>query len=198
MSIWDDLQRDIVRSYTAKFMELLFGSDFNEIGCGLWLWQSLDGNHFSKQSNLFKLCVFTVCFELSVSIVRTFTVNSDSHKKGPRKLRTIKALLTRCYIQHALRPFIDSETNYKRHFIKNPFINKGIEFIGLPSIFKDRSVTSSISTYFQIFEPPIMCYEYNKPIRNTIFNFNKLTSMQTLLSHKIVKIPNLFILQPVI
>ena len=84
------------------------------------------------------------------------------------------ALLTRCYTQHALRPFIDSETNHKRHFIKIPFINKGIEFIDLPSIFKDRSVTSSIPTYFT--ETPIICYKYNKPIRNTVFNFNKLVS----------------------
>ena len=38
------------------------------------------------------------------------------------------ALLTRCYTQHALRPFIDSETNHKRHFIKIPFINKGITY----------------------------------------------------------------------
>ena len=59
------------------------------------------------------------------------------------------ALLTRCYTQHALRPFIDSEINHKRHFIKIPFINKGIEFIDLPSIFKDRSVTSSIPAYFR-------------------------------------------------
>ena len=50
------------------------------------------------------------------------------------------ALLTRCYTQHALRPFIDSETNHKRHFIKIPFINKRIVFIDLPSIFKDRSL----------------------------------------------------------
>ena len=151
--------------------------------------------------------------------------------------------------------------NHKRHLIKIPFINKGIEFIDLPSIFKDRSVTSSIPAYFQNSEPPILCYKYNKPIRNTVFNFNKLVSdldihantpeswdckdskfiypllrrylliskilnhqyfvinitspleirylisinlfliltfMQTLLSHEIVKIPNLFILQPVI
>ena len=86
------------------------------------------------------------------------------------------ALLTRCYTQHALRPFIDSEINHKRHFIKIPFINKGIEFIDLPSIFKDRSVTSSIPAYFQNSEPPIICYKYNKPIRNTVFNFNKLVS----------------------
>ena len=59
------------------------------------------------------------------------------------------ALLTRCYTQHALRPFIDSEVNHKRYFIKIPFINKGINFIDLPSIFRDRSVISSIPDYFK-------------------------------------------------
>ena len=47
------------------------------------------------------------------------------------------ALLTRCYTQHALRPYIDSEINHITHFIKIPFINKGIEFIDLPSIFRE-------------------------------------------------------------
>ena len=83
------------------------------------------------------------------------------------------ALLTRCYTQHALRPFIDSESNHIRSFIKIPFINKGIDFIDLTSIFQDKSVIQSIPTYFQNSEPPIICYKYNKPIRNTIFNFNK-------------------------
>ena len=64
------------------------------------------------------------------------------------------ALLTRCYTQHALRPFIDSEINHQRHFIKIPFINKGMDFIELPSIFQ---VTSSIPDYFQNSEPPIIC-----------------------------------------
>ena len=86
------------------------------------------------------------------------------------------ALLTRCYTQHALRPFIDSESNHIRSFIKIPFINKAIDFIDLPSIFQDKSVIQSIPTYFQNSEPPIICYKYNKPIRNTIFNFNKLVS----------------------
>ena len=56
------------------------------------------------------------------------------------------------------------------------FINKGIDFIDLPSIFQDKSVIQSIPTYFQNSEPPIFCYKYNKPIRNTIFNFNKIVS----------------------
>ena len=86
------------------------------------------------------------------------------------------ALLTRCYTQHALRPFIDAEINHQRHFIKIPFINKGMDFIDLPSILQDKSVTSSIPYYFQNSEPPIICYKYNKPIRHTIFNFNKLVS----------------------
>ena len=34
----------------------------------------------------------------------------------------------------------------------------------------------SIPAYFQNSEPPIICYKYNKPIRNTVFNFNKLVS----------------------
>ena len=86
------------------------------------------------------------------------------------------AFLIRCYTQHVRRPCIDSEVNHKRYFIKFFFLNKGIDFIDLPSIFKDRSVISSIPDYFKNKEPPIICYKYNKPIRNTIFNFNKLVS----------------------
>ena len=88
------------------------------------------------------------------------------------------ALLTtsRCYIQHALHPFIDAEINQQRYFIKIPFINKGIDFIDLPSIFQDRSVTSSIPDYFPNSEPSILFYKYNRSITHTIFYCNKLVS----------------------
>ena len=85
-------------------------------------------------------------------------------------------LHTRCYTQHALRPNIDSEINHIRHFIKIPFINTGINFIDLPSIFRDNTDESSIPDNFENKEPPIICYKYNKPIRRTIFNFNKLVA----------------------
>ena len=71
---------------------------------------------------------------------------------------------------------IDSEMNHIRHFIKIPFINKGIDFIDVPSLFRDNTVESSIPDYFENKEPPIICYKYNKPIRSTIFNFNKLVA----------------------
>ena len=86
------------------------------------------------------------------------------------------ALLIRCYTQHALRPYIDSEMNHIMHFIKIQFVNKGIDFFDLPSIFRDNTVESSIPDYFENKEPPIICYKYNKPIRSTIFNFNKLVA----------------------
>ena len=83
------------------------------------------------------------------------------------------APLTRCYTQHALWPYIDSESN---HFIKIQIVNKGIEFINLPSVFKDKSVISSIPTYFENKELPIICYKCNKPIGSTVFNNNKLVT----------------------
>ena len=79
---------------------------------------------------------------LPISVLRILDTEANKFYDRNHQLYDA-ALLTRCYTQHALRPFIDSEINHKRHFIKIPFINKGIEFIDLPSIFKDRSVTSS-------------------------------------------------------
>ena len=87
------------------------------------------------------------------------------------------ALLTRCYTQHALRrPVIDSKINHVRHFIKIPFINRGMEFIDLLSTFRDKSVQSSVPIYFKNCEVPIICYEFNKPIRSAIFSFNQVVS----------------------
>ena len=57
-----------------------------------------------------------------------------------------------------------------------PFNNKGIEFFDLHSIFKDILVISSIPNYFNNSDTPSICYKYNKPIRSTIFNFNKIVT----------------------
>ena len=91
-------------------------------------------------------------------------------------LKGIIGIIITYNTQHALRPYIDSEMNHIRHFIKIPFINKGVDFIDLPSIFRDNTVESYIPDYFENTEPPIICYKYNKPIRGTIFNFNKLVT----------------------
>ena len=71
------------------------------------------------------------------------------------------ALLTRCYSQFALRSVIYSQINYVTHFIKTPFMNKGVDFIHLPSISRDKSVQSSVRNYFKNCEVPVICYKYN-------------------------------------
>ena len=72
---------------------------------------------------------------LSVSPLRK--LDDEANKVYNRKHDLYEAaLLTRCYIQHAIRPYIDSKINHIRQIIKIPFINKGIEFIDLPSIFR--------------------------------------------------------------
>ena len=106
------------------------------------------------------------------------------------------ALLSRCYTPLALHLVIDSKINQIRHFIKIPFINKGKDFIDLPSIFRDKSVQLSIPNYFKNYEVPIICYEYNKTTRGAIFNFNKLLiliSKLVTLTPATARILNMFI-----
>ena len=61
--------------------------------------------------------------------------------------------------------------NQIRLFIKTPFINKGIDFIDLPSIFRDNTVESSIPDYFE--KKNRLLFAIN--IIN-IFNLNKLVA----------------------
>ena len=63
-----------------------------------------------------------------ISVLRILDTEANTFYDRNHRLYDA-APLTRCYTQHAIRPFIDSDTNHKRHFIKIPFINKGIEFI---------------------------------------------------------------------
>ena len=112
---------------------------------------------------------------LPISVYRSS--DSEAYTFYDRNNRLYDAsLLTRCYTQPALRLVIDSKINHIRHFIKIPFINKRMDFIDLPSIFREKSVQSPIPNYFKNYEIPIICYKYNKPIRGAIFNFNDLVS----------------------
>lgn len=79
-----------------------------------------------------------------------------------------------CY--HRLFPRIDKVEDHKRHFLSIKYINRGIDFINLSSIFNDSSVQRSIPPYFDNTEPPIISYSYKKSSRNLIFNYTSTTS----------------------
>ena len=84
---------------------------------------------------------------MAISVLRNLELEANKLYDRANKLYKI-ALLTRCYVQHFLSLYIDSEVNHKRHFIEIPFINKGIEFIDLHSIFKDNLVILSTPNYY--------------------------------------------------
>ena len=133
---------------------------------------------------------------LPISVLRSLDTEADKFYDRTNRLYDA-ALLTRCYTQHALRPVIDSKINHIRHFIKIPFINKGMDFIDLPSIFRDKSVQSSIPNYFKNCEVPIICYKYNKPIRAlyliSIILFLILISKLVPLTLELARTLNMFI-----
>ena len=88
-------------------------------------------NNHSRHGLLLFLC------SLPISVLRSLELEANKLCHRANKLYKA-ALLTRFYVQHFLSPNIDSEVNHKRYFIKSPFINKGIEFIDLHSIFNDN------------------------------------------------------------
>ena len=47
-------------------------------------------------------------------------------------------------------------------------------------IFKNNLVILSIPNYFNNSETPIICYKYNRQIKSTIFNFNKIVKRKML------------------
>ena len=137
--------------------------------------------------------VLSFLSSLPISVLRILDTEANKFYDRNHQLYDA-ALLTRCYTQHALRPFIDSETNHKRHFILNlltylvslrtdPLLRR---YLLISKILNHQSfvinITSPLETLYLI----------------SINLFLILTFMQTLLCHEIVKIPNLFILQPVI
>ena len=113
---------------------------------------------------------------LAISVLRSLDTEANKFYDRTNRLYDA-ALLTRCYTQHALRPVIDSKINHIRHFIKIPFINKGMDFIDLPSIFSDKSVQSSIPNYFKNYEVPIICYIILISINSFLILISKLVTL---------------------
>ena len=122
----------------------------------------------------------------SLPIAALRSLDTESNRVYDRNHQMYDAaLLTRCYTQHALRPFIDSESNHIRSFIKSPFINKGIDCLYLPT----SKIQNLLLFVTNITNPSEILFSIS------INLFLILISM-LLLSLEIVKIQNMFINQP--
>ena len=61
-----------------------------------------------------------------------------------------------------------------RKFMKIKFANKGIDYLNISNILRNKKVQKQIPPYFKDMEPPTISYTYPKPIATKIFNFNEV------------------------
>ena len=112
---------------------------------------------------------------LPISTLRKLDAEADNIYLRTNPLYEVASII-QSYTQHILRPHIDSQSDHIRHFLKISYLNKGIDFIDLASVFKDKRVSDKVPKYFKNLEPPMICYKYNKSTRSLIFNYNKIVS----------------------
>ena len=70
------------------------------------------------------------------SVLRNLELEASKFYDKAKKLYKAVLGVTRCYVQHFLSPYIDSEVDHKRYFNKSPFIKTGMEYIDLHSILR--------------------------------------------------------------
>ena len=72
---------------------------------------------------------------LSISSLRLLYIEANNFYERAHRLYDA-ALLTRCYTQHAPRPYIDSKINHIRHFIKFNLSTRGFHSLTYPVYLK--------------------------------------------------------------
>lgn len=80
------------------------------------------------------------------------------------------------YIKHYLYPNVEKSDTHKVFRMKLSFCNKGIDLLNINSILNNKNVQKCVPQYFKNKEVPTICYKYKKPIRNFIFNYNKVVT----------------------
>ena len=81
------------------------------------------------------------------------------------------ACLIQSYTQHKLLPHIDEANEHVRHFLKIFYLNKGVDFIDLPSIFRDK-----------IGNTPILFRSISRILKILLFVINTKSLFETLLT----------------
>ena len=68
---------------------------------------------------------FSPLVTLPISLLRNFDI--EAYKFCDRAYQLYDAtLLTRCYTQHALQPYVDPKISHIRHFIKINLLKRGL------------------------------------------------------------------------
>ena len=128
----------------------------------------------------------------SLSIAFLRILDEEANKSYNRKHDFYQTALTRCYTQHALRSYIDSEINHIRHFIK---FRSSIR-VSISSIYLVYLETIQLNRLYQIILKIKNCLLFGIDISNLLevqYSISKdwlliLILIQRLQIHEIAKI----------
>ena len=111
----------------------------------------------------------------SIPVSRLKPILDEADRRSLRHSDWFKLKIIMAFSFNKLFPRVPSLPP-KTQFIKIKFINQGLDLLNISNIFRDHRVISKIPQYFENLDPPLICYQYKKPIRNIIFNYNQVTS----------------------
>ena len=111
----------------------------------------------------------------SIPVSRLKPILDDADRRSLRHSDWFKLKMIMAFSFNKLFPRIP-QLPPKTQYIKIKFINQGLDLLNISNIFRDHRVASKIPQYFENLDPPLICYQYKKPIRNIIFNYNQVTS----------------------
>ena len=130
---------------------------------------------FSIYKNSGRHALLSKVTNLSISCLRKVDEEADNIYIQANPMYEMASII-QSYSQHVLHPHVDDASSHKRSFLKILYCNKGIDFIDLTSIFKDKRVQDKLPLYFKNSEAPMICYKYKKSTRNLLFNYNQVVS----------------------
>ena len=94
-------------------------------------------------------------------------------KRGDVEFELMFSVLQSISKQRLYKPVQASGSDpVERKFITIKFVNKGIDYLNISNILRNKKVMQQIPPYFKDNEPPIISYRYPKSIASKILNFN--------------------------
>ena len=91
--------------------------------------------------------------------------------------------ITEQFIINRLSPRIDKDEEHRKYFLKLHYVNKGLDYINLSDILRDKNVTKCIPSYFNNTETPILSYTYKSPVRKILLNYSSIVSDPDIVSN---------------
>ena len=93
----------------------------------------------------------------------------NSNLNIEERLRDLITMISRIRL---FRP-VEIQKNKERQFYHLKFRDKGLDFINIGNILRNRNIMNKVPIYFSNKEPPMIGYKFNKSIAGKIFNYRE-------------------------